>query len=104
MLATPRQINAGYDGSDGKPPLGPRIRVRIVGVIRSPWESVDISGPDGDGGVLTSPALLTSYRANIMGTNGRGYINAEVRLRGGAATLHARFPGRPRAGYRSQRH
>jgi FtsX-like permease family/MacB-like periplasmic core domain len=88
-LATPRQINAGFDGSGGKAPRGPQIRVRIVGVIRSPWESVDISSPGGDGGVLASPALFVSYRANIMGTNGRGYINAEVRLRGGAAALPA---------------
>jgi hypothetical protein len=88
-LATPQQVNAGFDGSGGEPPRGPRIRARIVGVIRSPWESVDISSPGGDGGVLTSPALFAAYRANIMGTNGRGYINAEVRLRGGAAALPA---------------
>jgi hypothetical protein len=86
-LATPRQINAGFEG-DG-PPRGPQIRVRVVGVIRSPWESVDISGPGGDGGVLASPALFAGYRANIMGTNGRAYLNAEVRLRGGAAALPA---------------
>ena len=88
-LATPQQINAGFDGSGRDPPRGPQIRVRIVGVIRSPWESVDISSPGGDGGVLASPALFAAYRANIMGTNGRGYINAEVRLRGGAAALPA---------------
>ena len=88
-LATPQQINAGFDGSGSVPPGGPRIRVRIVGVIRSPWESVDISGPGGDGGVLASPALFAAHRVNIMGTNGRGYINAEVRLRGGAAALPA---------------
>lgn len=88
-LATPQQINAGFDGFGRVPPRGPRIRVRIVGVIRSPWESVDISSPGGDGGVLASPALFANYRANIMGTNGRGYINAEVRLRGGAAALPA---------------
>ncbi len=88
-LATPQQINAGFDGTGSKPPRGPQIRVRIVGVIRSPWESVDINSPGGDGGVLASPAVFASYRANIMGTNGRGYINAEVRLRGGAAALPA---------------
>ena len=85
-LATPRQINAGYDGTQG-PPRGPEVRVRVAGVIRSPWESVDIS--DQGGGVLASPALFARYRANIMGTSGQRYINAVVRLRGGAAALPA---------------
>ena len=88
-LATARQVNAGFDGSGGTSPGGPQIRVRIVGVIRSPWESVDISSPGGDGGVLASPALFASYRASFLGTNGRAYLNAEVRLRGGAAALTA---------------
>jgi hypothetical protein len=87
-LATPRQNDANYDGSQG-PPRGPEVRVRVAGVIRSPWESVDISGPGGDGGVLASPALFARYRANIMGTSGQHYINAVVRLRGGAAALPA---------------
>ena len=37
-LASPWQIDAGYDGSAG-PPRGPRIRARIVGVGRSPFGS-----------------------------------------------------------------
>jgi hypothetical protein len=37
--------------------------------------------------VLPSPALFAQYRADIMGTNGRAYINALVRLKGGAAAL-----------------
>ena len=85
-LASPQQANAGYDGSTG-PPRGPSIRARIVGVIRTPW------GLDGDaehkGGVLPSPALFTHYRANIMGTSGQAYINALVRLKGGAAAIPA---------------
>lgn len=80
-LAAPRQNDANYDGSQG-PPRGPEVRVRVAGVIRSPWESVDISGPGGGGGVLASPALFAHYRANIMGTSGQHYINALVRLRG----------------------
>jgi hypothetical protein len=31
-LASPQQVNAGYDGSDGSPPRGPSVRARIVGV------------------------------------------------------------------------
>jgi hypothetical protein len=88
-LASPKQINSGYDGSDGTLPRGPEIRVRIVGVIRSTWESLDVEGPGQSGGVQASPALFARYRANILGTNGRGYINALVRLRGGAAALPA---------------
>jgi FtsX-like permease family len=87
-LASPRQVDAGYDGSTG-PPRGPKIRARIVGVIRSVWESVAVEGPGQRGGVLASPALFARYRANIMGTTGRTYINALVRLKGGAAEIPA---------------
>jgi hypothetical protein len=85
-LASPKQAGVGYDGSTG-PPRGPEIRARIVGVIRSPWGSVNVDGPGQTGGVLASPALFTHYRANIMGTSGRAYINALVRLKGGAAAI-----------------
>ena len=43
-LATPQQMNAGYNGSTG-PPRGPSIQVRIVGVGRSPWISGSQDGP-----------------------------------------------------------
>ena len=85
-LASPKQVGVGYDGSTG-PPRGPEIRARIVGVIRSPWGSVNLDGPGQTGGVLASPTLFTHYRANIMGTSGRAYINALVRLKGGAAAI-----------------
>jgi hypothetical protein len=85
-LASPKQAEVGYDGSSG-PPRGPKIRARIVGVIRSPWGSVNVDGPGQTGGVLASPALFTHYRANIMGTSGQAYINALVRLKGGAAAI-----------------
>jgi hypothetical protein len=86
LLASPQQVNAGYHGSSG-PPRGPKILVRIVGVGRSPWGSVNVDGPQQAGGVLASPAVFTHYRANIMGTNGQAYINALVRLNGGAAAM-----------------
>jgi hypothetical protein len=87
LLATPKQADAGYDASTGGPPPGgPEIRVRIVGVVRSPWLSDNI----GDkGGVLPSPALFARYRANIMGTTGQMYVNGLVRLKGGAAEIPA---------------
>jgi hypothetical protein len=85
-LASVRQANAGYDGSDGTPPRGPLVRARIVGVGRTPW-GIDADGPGQKGGVLPSPALFARYRADIIGTNGQGYINALVRLQGGAAEV-----------------
>jgi hypothetical protein len=88
LLASPQQVNAGYDGSSGLP-RGPKILARIVGVGRSPWGSVIVDGPEQAGGVLASPALFTHYRANIVGTTGRTYINALVRLKGGAAAIPA---------------
>jgi hypothetical protein len=86
-LPSPQQVNAGYDGSTG-PPRGPIIVARIVGVGRTPW-GIDADTPGQSGGVLASPALFTHYRANIMGTSGQTYINALVRLKGGAAAIPA---------------
>jgi hypothetical protein len=86
-LPSPRQVNAGYDGSTG-PPRGPIIWARIVGVGRTPW-GLDADSPGQSGGVLASPALFTHYRANIMGTSGQTYVNALVRLKGGAAAIPA---------------
>jgi ABC-type lipoprotein release transport system permease subunit len=86
-LASPQQASVGYDGSTG-PPRGPVIVARIVGVGRTPW-GLDADSPGQSGGVLPSPALFTRYRANIMGTSGQAYINALVRLKGGAAAIPA---------------
>jgi hypothetical protein len=51
--------------------------------------SVNSDGPGQKGGVLASPALFAHYRADILGTNGQGYINAFVRLKGGSAAIPA---------------
>ena len=97
-LASPKQIDQAYDPSTGGPPRGPRIRARIVGLIRGPWF---VYGVGSKGAVLPSPALLTHYRANIMGTSGQTYINALARLKGGPAAIPAfradlaRVTGRP---------
>jgi hypothetical protein len=50
---------------------------------------VNVEGPGQKGGVLASPALFRHYRANILGTNGQAYLNAWVRLTGGAAAIPA---------------
>ena len=86
-LASVQQADDGYDGSSGAP-AGPRTRVRITGVIRSPW-NVSADTPGSPGGVLTTPALFTRFRANIMGSSGQVYINALVRLKGGEAAIPA---------------
>ena len=86
LLPTPKQVDAGYTASTGGPPRGPEITVRIVGVIRTPFLLDNV----GDtGGVLPSPALFTHYRASIMGTTDQMFVNALVRLRGGAAEIPA---------------
>ena len=86
-LASVQQANQGYDGTTG-PPLGPRIRARIVGVGRTPW-GIDADTPGSPGGIITTPALYARYRANMIGTNGQAYINALVRLKGGQAAIPA---------------
>jgi hypothetical protein len=73
-----------YDPSAGLPPRGPKVRVRIVGVIRSPWFS---DTPGTPGGVIPSPTLLAHYRASLIGVRGNGFVNALVRLKGGSAAI-----------------
>ncbi|HEY0718045.1 MAG TPA: hypothetical protein VGD68_10550, partial [Streptosporangiaceae bacterium] len=85
-LASVKQASAGYDGSDGTAPAGPRVPVRIAGVARSPWITDD---PGVPGGLIASPALWARYPANILGTQHTVAINALVRLRGGAAAIPA---------------
>src|SRR6201999_391528 len=85
-LASVRQANSGYDGSDGAPPAGPRVPVRITGVVRSPWITDD---PGVPGALLASPALWARYSANVVGNGHSVPINALVRLRGGAAAIPA---------------
>ena len=81
QLSSAAQADAGFSASAGGPPLlGPRIRVRIVGVVRDPFY---LEGPGDNGGVLLSNALFTRYRADIMGSTGGTFVNALIRLRGG---------------------
>lgn len=82
-LPTVRQANNGWEPSSG-PALGPRIKVRIVGVGRSPWFSDSVGS---FGAVQVTPALLAHYRANLLGSHHQGYINALVRLKGGEPAI-----------------
>ncbi|MDQ4134300.1 MAG: hypothetical protein M3179_14125, partial [Actinomycetota bacterium] len=97
-LMTPEQADASAIAGDVGPPGGPRVPLRIVGVVRSFWYSDALGGP---GSVIPSPGLLTRYRANLLGASGNVPLSALVRLRGGAADLAgfradlARVSGRP---------
>src|SRR6478736_4438562 len=86
-LASPEQVNEHWDGTTR--PGGPVIQARIVGVGRNVFGSSTTDGPQSKGGVQPSPALFAQYRANILGTNGQMYINALIRLKGGAAAIPA---------------
>jgi cell division protein FtsX len=85
-LPSVKQANAGYDGTTGGAPGGPRVRVRITGVVRSPWLTDD---PGGTGAVIASPALYARYPLNTFGTQQHVFINALIRLHGGAAAIPA---------------
>jgi hypothetical protein len=90
-LATPKQIDQGFDGSEGAP-AGPHVRARIVGVGNTIWDSVNGNGPGQHGAVIASPGLYAHYPANIVGTSAGSsqlYINALIRLKGGTAAIPA---------------
>ena len=82
-LPSPAQANQGWDPSQG-PASGPKVKVRIVGVGRSPWFSDSVGS---FGGVQVTGALLARYRANFLGSKRQGYINALVRLKGGQSAI-----------------
>jgi hypothetical protein len=84
LLASPQQVDAGYDGSSGAPPRGPKVTVHIVGVIRSPWF---LDSPGGAGGVISSPALFAQHRTSMLGTQHIVPVNALLRLAGGPAAI-----------------
>jgi len=89
-LATPKQIDQSVDGSQGAP-AGPHVRARIVGVGNTIWDSISGNGPGEHGAVIASPGLYARYPANMAGDkdNGQLYINALIRLKGGAAAIPA---------------
>jgi ABC-type lipoprotein release transport system permease subunit len=90
-LATPKQVDQGYDGSQGAP-AGPRVRARIVGVGNDTWDTVTGTGAGQHGAVISTPGLYAHYPANMIGTSAGSsqlYINALIRLKGGDAAIPA---------------
>jgi hypothetical protein len=88
-LSSPAQAAAGFDATEGGTPAGPQVRVRIVGVGRTPFF---LDGPGDTGGLMLTYALFTQYRTDIMGPNtseSPTYINGLIRLTGGEAAIPA---------------
>jgi len=87
-LSSPAQAAAGFDASTGEP-LGPRLTVHIVGVIRSPFF---MDQPGDSGGVEPTYAFFQRYRRFIIGNNSAltaSYVNALIRLKGGEKEIPA---------------
>jgi FtsX-like permease family protein len=86
-LPSPAEVRAGLDGTSANL-SGPRITMRIVGVVRSPWCSDSVDSP---GGAVLSPGLITQHRENTIGSRNAianpAWVNALVRLRHGQADL-----------------
>jgi hypothetical protein len=83
LLPTPEEARSERSIA-GPRPGGPRVTMRIVGVVRSPWFS---DGPQSHGTLLPTAALVRSYRANLV--TDITWFNALVRLEGGEAALPA---------------
>jgi hypothetical protein len=83
VLPTPQKASDAL-AIAGPLPSGPRIPITIVGVVRSPWLS---DGPQSNGRLLPTPALLRSYRPSIL--NSYTWFDAVIRLRGGEAAIPA---------------
>ena len=87
-LPTARELAVGQGLGPGGSLTGPRLRLRIVGVIRSPWFS---DSADSEGSIIPSPYVVAHYRANTIGdtraAESRDFVNALVRLRGGEADI-----------------
>jgi len=82
VLPTPEQAQAL--GISVPAPSGPRIPMRIVGVVRSPFFT---DGPTSRGTLMPTPALLRTFGPNLL--NDYTWLNALIRLRGGEAAVPA---------------
>jgi hypothetical protein len=84
-LLSPEQIDQVFYGDDlTDPPAGPAIPATIVGSIRSLWFS---DGENPEGGLTPSPALFETYAEYFAGNENPVYVNAMIRLTGGAASI-----------------
>jgi ABC-type lipoprotein release transport system permease subunit len=86
QLPTAKEMAAGKGSGPGGALTGPRLRLRIVGVVRSPWIS---DAPGSDGAILMSPAVAARYPLSVVGAPGNqlSFVNALVRLHGGEVAI-----------------
>jgi hypothetical protein len=100
-LPTPKELAAHAGSGPGGALTGPRLGIRIVGVVASPWFSDE---PGRPGGMLLSAGVAARYPSNTIGDlrrGGTGVANALIRLRGGQAAIPrlrsdlAKATGRP---------
>jgi hypothetical protein len=86
-LPSPAEVRAGLDGTSAAL-SGPRIRMHIVGVVRSPWFA---DAADSTGSVILSPGLVRRHPQNTVGSAttraNPAWVNALVRLRNGERDL-----------------
>ncbi len=81
---SPAQTELGATGAQVGPPAGPRVRFRVVGIVRRPLD-LGISGASG-GALVPTPAFHERYKTEIG-----GYVDAllRVRTRNGEADVPA---------------
>ncbi len=101
-LPTAAEFEAEAGSGPGGRFTGPRLRLRIVGVLASAWFS---DAPDHNGGLFMSAGVTARYPLNTIGAvhdrHSNSSVNALVRLRGGEAAIPtlrrdvARLLGRP---------
>jgi hypothetical protein len=87
-LSSPAQATAGFDASTGTP-LGPRLTVHLMAVIRSPFF---MDQPGGSGTVVATYAFFQRYRRYIIGSDPAetaSLVNALIRLKGGEKQIPA---------------
>lgn len=83
-LFTPEQVDAHYEGFEPATAEGPAVEARIVGVVRSSWFGDKVGHT---GFLVPSAGLYAQYAPNLLGAESGGYINALVRLEGGASAI-----------------
>jgi hypothetical protein len=84
-LPSPKQAATLDESSDLSRLDGPTVTLRIVGVLRSEWFSDTDDLPRG--GIATTPAFLSTHRANLPPVVTLGTVNSLFRLRHGAADI-----------------
>ena len=63
-LPTARELAAGQGSGPGGSFTGPRVPLRVVGVVRSPWYS---DAPYSDGSIIVSPFVAAHYPSSVIG-------------------------------------